>query len=165
MDWHGLGLVGAFEQMRRKSKFDFILLEFWPNFLFFGANLFLLLADVGDHLHSLERYMEQSIFFLLTYCPPERGFQFVGLPRCLKGGFHLRSFFIFSFSLFFSNPLTTSCRFSINEPIWGASKEVFTWFLIFSLIFHFFSNLLYLKNKITFKYKNTSNGARCTSGW
>ena len=39
MDWHDLGPSGASEKRRRKSKFYFLWLGFWPT-LYFGANLF-----------------------------------------------------------------------------------------------------------------------------
>ena len=64
MDWHGLGLVEAFERSRRKSKFDFVLLGL-TNFLF-GTNLFLLLADVGEYMHawSKDSFIFSSFFIL-----------------------------------------------------------------------------------------------------
>ena len=110
-------------------------------------------------------------FFLFAFFRKQLGclmevFTLIACPRRLQGKFSPRDLILFLFPLL-SNPLTTSWRFSISEPIWGASEEVFTVDFYFSLIFiffsFFFSTLPYLKNKIIFKCKNTCNGAMCTS--
>ena len=40
-----------------------------------------------------------------------------------------------------------------------------SYFSFFAFFLFLFSILLYLKNKIPFKYRNTSNGTMCTSRW
>ena len=75
-------------------------------------------------------------FFLTTTRVPHGGFHPNFLPWAPLRDFSPRDLILFLF-LLISNPLTTSWRFSISEPISGNSEEVFTLDLYFSLIFIF----------------------------
>lgn len=167
MDWHGLGPIGAFEQRRRKSEFDFIWLGLWSTFRLV-VNLFLLLVKVGEHLHSWERDTWRNFFFSSRPTSASMRFSTSKSAYVPQRRFSPRIFSFSHFSPFFQ-PI--DCLMEVFNQ-WANLRHLkggfhlrFYVFLLFFIFYLFSCPTLLEKNKIIFKCRNTSNEATCITGW